>query len=297
MRSLGGFYTVISEDGTKTECRGRGIFRRDATTLLVGDRCRFEPTEPGCGSITAIEPRKNTLQRPPVANLDRLAMVISLADPAPNALVIDQLTAIAARRDIPVVMIFTKPDLADPIPWVEIYRKAGYPTAVVNNRTGKGLTEAAALLKGGITAFCGNSGAGKSSLMNGLYPELNLATGEISKKLGRGRHTTRHVELFPDGHGGWLCDTPGFSALEFVKAEPMPAVELAECFPEMEKYKDHCRYTGCSHRTEQGCAVLEAVREGLIPESRHRSYAAIYNELKELKEWELAKMGRSQGGT
>ena len=183
MRSLGGFYTVISEDGTKTECRGRGIFRRDATTLLVGDRCRFEPTEPGCGSITAIAPRKNTLQRPPVANLDRLAMVISLADPAPNALVIDQLTAIAARRDIPVVMIFTKPDLADPIPWAEIYRKAGYPTAVVNNLTGEGLTEAAALLKGGITAFCGNSGAGKSSLMNGLYPELNLATGEISKKL------------------------------------------------------------------------------------------------------------------
>ena len=124
-----------------------------------------------------------------------------------------------------------------------------------------------------------------------------MATGEISKKLGRGRHTTRHVELFPDGHGGWLCDTPGFSALEFAKAEPMPAAELAECFPEMEKYKDHCRYTGCSHRTEQGCAVLEAVREGLIPESRHRSYAAIYNELKELKEWELAKMGRSQGGT
>ena len=186
MRSLGGFYTVISEDGTKTECRGRGIFRKDATTLLVGDRCRFEPTEPGCGSITAIAPRKNTLQRPPVANLDRLAMVVSLADPAPNALVIDQLTAIAARRDIPVVMIFTKPDLADPTPWADIYRKAGYPTAVVNNRTGKGLTEAAALLKGGITAFCGNSGAGKSSLMNGLYPELKLATGEISKKLGRG---------------------------------------------------------------------------------------------------------------
>ena len=235
MRSLGGFYTVISEDGTKTECRGRGIFRKDATTLLVGDRCRFEPTEPGCGSITAIEPRKNTLQRPPVANLDRLAMVVSLADPAPNALVIDQLTAIAARRDIPVVMIFTKPDLADPTPWAEIYRKAGYPTAVVNNLTGKGLTEAAALLKGGITAFCGNSGAGKSSLMNGLYPELKLATGEISKKLGRGRHTTRHVELFPDGHGGWLCDTPGFSALEFAKAEPMPAAELAEWLAGMKR--------------------------------------------------------------
>ena len=170
MRSLGGFYTVIGEDGTRTECRGRGIFRKDATTLLVGDRCSFEPTEPGCGSITAIEPRKNTLQRPPVANLDRLAMVVSLADPAPNALVLDQLTAIAARRNIPVAVLFTKPDLADPEPWVDIYRRAGYPTAVVNNLTGEGLPEAAARLKGGSTACCGNSGAGRSRIGVVLIP-------------------------------------------------------------------------------------------------------------------------------
>ena len=289
MRSLGGFYTVISEDGTKTECRGRGIFRRDATTLLVGDRCRFEPTEPGCGSITAIELRKNTLQRPPVANLDRLAMVISLADPAPNALVIDQLTAIAARRDIPVVMIFTKPDLADPTPWAEIYRRAGYPTAVVNNRTGKGLTEAAALLKGGITAFCGNSGAGKSSLMNGLYPELNLATGEISKKLGRGRHTTRHVELF-EADGGLVADTPGFGMLDFMRFDFMKVGDLADAFPDFAPYLGRCRYTKCTHLCEDGCAVCEAVGRGDIERSRHDSYVELYHTLKEKKEWK--KNGR-----
>ena len=285
MRSLGGFYTVISEDGTKTECRGRGIFRRDATTLLVGDRCRFEPTEPGCGSITAIAPRKNTLQRPPVANLDRLAMVVSLADPAPNALVIDQLTAIAARRDIPVVMIFTKPDLADPEPWVDIYRKAGYPTAVVNNRTGKRLTEAAALLKGGITAFCGNSGAGKSSLMNGLYPELNLATGEISKKLGRGRHTTRHVELYRLSGGALVADTPGFSSFDTDRMELCRKEELEGCFREFAPYLGKCQFTGCSHVKEKGCAVLKAVEAGAIQPSRHASYIRLYDQAKQIPDW------------
>ena len=278
MRSLGGFYTVISEDGTKTECRGRGIFRKDATTLLVGDRCRFEPTEPGCGSITAIEPRKNTLQRPPVANLDRLAMVVSLADPAPNALVIDQLTAIAARRDIPVVMIFTKPDLADPTPWAEIYRKAGYPTAVVNNRTGEGLEAAAELLKGGITAFCGNSGAGKSSLMNGLYPELNLATGEISKKLGRGRHTTRHAELLFSGEYRVL-DTPGFSLLELW--EGLEPIRLKEYYPEFAPYEGQCRFSPCYHLSEPGCAVLKAVRAGEISQARLERYHLLLKKAQE----------------
>ena len=285
MRSLGGFYTVISEDGTKTECRGRGIFRKDATTLLVGDRCRFEPTEPGCGSITAIAPRKNTLQRPPVANLDRLAMVISLADPAPNALVIDQLTAIAARRNIPVAVLFTKPDLADPTPWAEIYRKAGYPTAVVNNRTGKGLEAAAELLKGGITAFCGNSGAGKSSLMNGLYPDLNLATGEISKKLGRGRHTTRHVELYRLSGGALVADTPGFSSFDTDRMELCRKEELEGCFREFAPYLGKCQFTGCSHVKEKGCAVLKAVEAGAIQPSRHASYIRLYDQAKPIPYW------------
>ena len=286
-RSLGGFYRVLFPEGDTLECRGQGHFRKEHVTLLVGDRCRVEATEEGHGSIAELLPRKNFLQRPPVANLDRLAIVVSLTEPRPNPLVLDELTAIAARRNIPVVMIFTKTDLAPAEPWLSIYQKAGYPTAEVNNLTGEGREAAAALLKGGITAFCGNSGAGKSSLMNLLYPGLDLPTGEISEKLGRGRHTTRHVELYPDGAGGFLADTPGFSAIDFTRSERMTAEKLADCFPEFKEYIPHCRFTGCSHRNEKGCAVCEAVREGKISESRHRSYLAIYEELKDIKEWEL----------
>ena len=287
IRSLGGFYTVESGDGTRTECRGRGIFRKDATTLLVGDRCTFEPTEPGCGSITAIAPRKNILQRPPVANLDRLALVVSLADPAPNALVLDQLTAIAARKNIPVVLIFTKPDLADPAPWTAIYQKAGYPTAVVNNRTGEGAEDAARLLRGGITAFCGNSGAGKSSLLNTLYPALRLATGEISKKLGRGRHTTRHVELFDLGGGTYLIDTPGFASFDMEAAEPVLCRDLQYDFPEFGPYLGQCRFQDCAHLKEPDCAVRAAVEAGDIEQSRYESYLRLYEKSSQIKIWEI----------
>lgn len=289
VRSLGGFYTVRCEDGTHIECRGRGLFRKDSVTLLVGDRCTVQMTEEGCGSIVALAPRSNFLLRPPLANLSRLALIVSLAEPAPNALVLDQLTAIAAHRDIPVVFIFTKPDLAEAEPWRALYQMAGYPTAVVNNLTGEGLAEAAGLLRGGVTAFCGNSGAGKSSLMNRLFPALSLATGEISEKLGRGRHTTRHVQLYEDGQGGFLADTPGFSSIDFLQSERMLAADLADCFPEFRDYAPHCRFPGCSHRTERDCAVLQALREGKIGESRHRSYCAIYEELKDIREWELTK--------
>ena len=288
-RSLGGFYNVQCPDGSLLDCRGQGHFRKEGITLLVGDHCTVEATEPGKGSIVAIAPRKNDLQRPPLANLDRLALVLSLAEPAPNALIIDQLTAIAARRNIPVVMIFTKPDLASPEEWVDIYRGAGYPVVVVNNLTGEGRDEASALLCGGVTAFCGNSGAGKSSLMNTLFPQLTLATAPISQKLGRGRHTTRHVELYPNGQDGYLADTPGFSSLDLKQSEKMLSSELAECFPEFREYLPHCRFNGCSHRTEQGCAVLEAVNSGVIPRSRHRSYCAIYESIKDLRAWELTK--------
>ena len=199
MRSLGGFYTVISEDGTRTECRGRGIFRRDATTLLVGDRCRFEPTEPGCGSITAIAPRKNTLQRPPVANLDRLAMVISLADPAPNALVIDQLTAIAARRDIPVVMIFTKPDLAGPDPLGGDLPQGGLPHCRGEQPHREGADRGRCAIKGRDHGLLRQQRRREKQPDERAVPRPELGDRGDQQKLGRGRHTTRHVELSPMG--------------------------------------------------------------------------------------------------
>lgn len=268
-------------------CRGRGRFRKEATQLLVGDQVEVQPTEEGAGFITGLAPRKNFLIRPPVANLDRLVLVVSAADPAPNLLVVDKLTAIAARRGIPAALVFTKPDLADTANLAAIYRGAGYPVCQVNSLTGEGIPQVRALFQGGLSAFCGNSGAGKSTLLNALYPELQLATGEISRKLGRGRHTTRHVELFPTGDGGYIADTPGFSAVEFLQFEKMPAAALEDCFPEFGPYREKCRFTGCSHRVEKGCAVLAAVEEGKIPESRHQSYRAIYEELRGVKEWEL----------
>ncbi len=286
LRSQGGFYQVRTSAG-ELRCRGRGRFRKEATQLLVGDQVEVQPTEEGAGFITGLAPRKNFLIRPPVANLDRLVLVVSAADPAPNLLVVDKLTAIAARRGIPAALVFTKSDLADTANLAAIYRGAGYPVCQVNSLTGEGIPQVRALFQGGLSAFCGNSGAGKSTLLNALYPKLQLATGEISRKLGRGRHTTRHVELFPTGDGGYIADTPGFSAVEFLQFEKMPAAALEDCFPEFGPYREKCRFTGCSHRVEKGCAVLAAVEEGKIPESRHQSYRAIYEELRGVKEWEL----------
>ena len=286
LRSQGGFYQVRTSAG-ELRCRGRGRFRKEATQLLVGDQVEVQPTEEGAGFITGLAPRKNFLIRPPVANLDRLVLVVSAADSAPNLLVVDKLTAIAARRGIPAALVFTKSDLADTANLAAIYRGAGYPVCQVNSLTGEGIPQVRALFQGGLSAFCGNSGAGKSTLLNALYPKLQLATGEISRKLGRGRHTTRHVELFPTGDGGYIADTPGFSAVEFLQFEKMPAAALEDCFPEFGPYREKCRFTGCSHRVEKGCAVLAAVEEGKIPESRHQSYRAIYEELRGVKEWEL----------
>lgn len=287
-KSQGGFYQVVTPQGVLT-CRGRGLFRKTDTVLVVGDRVGVAPTgTPGEGVIVDLEPRKNHLIRPPVANLDRLALVASAAQPAPNLLVLDKLAALAASRDIPVVLVFTKMDLGPVDRYLEDYRQAGFDAYGVNNLTGEGTREVGEAFSRGITAFCGNSGAGKSSLLNALFPNLELATGGISKKLGRGRHTTRHVELFPVGEG-YIADTPGFSAVEFLRFGRMLASDLAPCFQEFRPYLDRCRFVGCSHRTEPGCAVLEAVGAGEIPKSRHQSYLAIYEELKDVKEWELNK--------
>ncbi len=289
LRSQGGFYQVRTQEAGELQCRGRGRFRKEDTQLVVGDRVQVAPTQEGCGFITGLLPRKNSLIRPPVANIDRLALVVSSTQPAPNLLVIDKLTAIAARREIPAVLIFTKSDLADTTALAALYEKAGYPTFQVDSLSGAGTAEVGKLFAQGITAFCGNSGAGKSSLLNAIFPELGLATGGISRKLGRGRHTTRHVELFPTGQGGYIADTPGFSAVEFLQFQRMPAQELDRCFPEFEDHRENCRFTGCSHRVEKGCAVLAALEAGEIARSRHESYCAIYEELKTLKEWELPK--------
>lgn len=273
---------------SEVTCRARGVLRKDdMSSPMVGDRVTVELSEDGSGSVAAVAPRKNSLLRPPVANLDRLVLVVSCAEPAPNTLIIDKLTAIACRRDIPVELVFTKVDLAAPDIYAELYRRAGYPVFEVNSLTGEGVEPLRARLGSGLSVFCGNSGAGKSSLLNALFPGLGLATAAISKKLGRGKHTTRHVELFDSGLGGYIADTPGFSAVEFLQFERMAARELEQCFPEFTGLPERCRYTGCSHTAERDCAVRGAVEEGAISESRYQSYRMIYEELKQVKEWEL----------
>lgn len=285
-KALGGFYYVRTPQGD-LECRPVGLFRKEGVSPMVGDTVTVEPTEDGRGSLTEIAPRKNSLTRPPVANLDRLVMVVSCTQPPPNILVLDKLTAIACKRGIPVTIVFSKIDLASPDDFAKIYRDAGFEVFEVDSMTGEGTDEVKAVLRHGICAFCGNSGAGKSSLLNALFPSLDLLTDNISKKLGRGKHTTRHVELYATGEGGYIADTPGFSAVDFLQFERIPARELENCFPEFEGLSQNCRYTGCSHTTERDCAVLEAVAQGTIPPSRHQSYCTIYNELKQVKEWEL----------
>ncbi len=283
IKATGGFYYVQTSQGSFA-CRARGLFRKSGVTPYVGDHATLEPTEPGNGYIIALSPRKNSLLRPPVANLDRLGIVASCCQPAANPLVLDKLLVLAERQGIEPLLIITKSDLGSTAELEEIYRPAGFAVHCVSSHTGRGIAELARLLGQGITVLTGNSGAGKSSLLNALQPGLALETADISKKLGRGRHTTRHVELFPFGEG-FIADTPGFSSLELERFEQLPAEELAACFPEFAPHLAHCRFPGCAHIKEKDCAVLAALEAGEIHPSRHRSYTLLYQQLKEAEKF------------
>ena len=284
-KATGGFYYVQIPQG-ELECRARGLFRKEKISPVVGDRVTVEPTEPGKGYVVAISPRKNVLVRPPLANLDQLFLVTSVTDPAPNLLVLDKMMAIAIHKDIQPILVVTKCDLGEPDALNHIYQKAGIPVYNVNNRTGEGTDKLIPLFGGKISGFSGNSGVGKSSLLNVLSPQLQIKTSETSQKLGRGRHPTRHVELF-QLFDGYVADTPGFSAVEMERYEIILKDQLQYCFPEFAPYLGECRFTGCSHTCEKGCAVLQALQEGKIAPSRHESYCTMYEAAKQIKEWEL----------
>lgn len=281
-KATGGFYYVTRPDGQVVECRARGLFRKDNFTPYVGDVADCQAVGES-GYITGIHPRKNWLIRPPLANLDQLLLVLSVSDPAPNLLVTDTLICIAEHKDIRPIVVITKPDLAEPDSLAQLYQEAGFPILMVNNLTGEGVKAVADILKGCISAFAGNSGVGKSSLLNQVDPRLGLEVGETSKKLGRGRHTTRHVEIFTLENGGMIADTPGFSAIDPVKMGSIPKEELAGCFREFADYSGKCRFSDCSHTVEKGCAILEAVENGEIARSRHESYQALYQNAKDNK--------------
>lgn len=290
-KSLSGTYTVLLPDDRMFTCRPRGKFRKDGISPMVGDRVLIT-AEPDMGSgldegvLEEILPRKNQLIRPPLSNLDILAEVISVTDPAPNYLVIDKVIAISELAGIEPVIVITKTDLGRSDSLFDIYKRAGFSVFLHSENQGGDINGLTDKLKGKMSAFIGNTGVGKSTLLNKILPDARLLTGEISKKLGRGRHTTRHVELYRMGDA-FIADTPGFSMVDIVQYSVFDKTQLYLGFREFLPFIGDCKFTSCSHTKEQGCAVLAALNKGEIPASRHGSYVAIYNELKELNEWEL----------
>ena len=285
IKGIGGFYYVESE-GELYECKARGVFRKEKITPLVGDGVSITVGEHGKNSIDKIFDRRNYFNRPPISNVDNLVIVSSTCEPRPNMLIIDRLTAVAFHKNVRPVIVFTKDDLYSASEYSEMYKNTGINTFVVSNRTGEGVDDLIKLIDGSISVFTGNSGVGKSSLLNCINPDFSLETAEISAKLGRGRHTTRHVELFKVGNG-YIADTPGFSSLDFETNDIIRKEELADCFPEFSEYLGLCRFTSCSHINDKGCKIVEALNEGKINHSRHESYVSLYNEVKNLKDWQL----------
>ncbi len=285
LKGIGGFYYVKTAYGI-LECRAKGIFRKEKLTPAPGDFCLIEQDEQNdINVVSKILDRKNHFKRPPIANVDNLVIVVSTVEPLPNRLLIDKLVAVAEKKDIKPLIAVTKTDLKKDDDLIKTYRSSGFLVFDIMSETDS-LEALKQHIKTGVTMFEGNSGVGKSTLINALCPTLSLETGETSKKLGRGKHTTRAVELFPF-LDGYLADTPGFSALEIEKLEPMKKNELCNCFSDFNNYRDSCRFVGCSHTVEKGCAVLKALDDGEIQPTRHESYVSLYESLKSLNEWEL----------
>ncbi len=272
LKAVGGLYTVESPNGVLS-CKARGIFRKQGISPCTGDRVTVEDDV-----ITEIQPRKNLLIRPPLANLDQLIFVLSVRDPAPNLQLLDRFLAVCVYKKIQPVLVYTKLDLADAAQYAELYRAAGFPQFFVDYEKPDTVAAVYESLVGKISAFTGNSGVGKSTLLNALDESLHLETGDISKKLGRGRHTTRETALYTLPNGGKIADTPGFSTFETDAYAQIAPDELVECFPEIHAISAPCRYADCRHLKEPACAVRAAVETGEIPQPRYESYVQMMQE-------------------
>lgn len=313
MRGLGGLYEILLDRGETPasggviQARAKGNFRHEGLLPLVGDRVRVFYDDSACASaapesaagnrdgggavIEEILPRKNALIRPPMANLDYLFITLAAANPAPVTETVDKLISIAEFNHIEPVLVIGKADLApkEAEKLQKLYTCAGFSTFLLSAAQACGTEPLRAFLAekcaGRVAAFAGASGVGKSTLLNTLFPELHLETGEISRKIARGRHTTRRVQLYRVGTDGFLADTPGFSMLDFVRFDFFTREDLPYTMRDFAPYIDKCRYTGCSHTKEEGCAVLAAVREGKIAASRHESFLAMYGALRNKHDW------------
>lgn len=286
-KALSGFY-YVKENGEPIQCRARGKIKHDGITPLVGDEVEYTSLG-GQGVIDAVLPRKNEFSRPPVANIDILVIIASRAIPVTDPFLVDKMTAIAEHNGVEPIILVNKSDLIIGSSFADIYRRAGFKTVETSAETGEGVDELRELLRGKLCAFTGNSGVGKSSLLNALDESFSIAVSDVSLKLGRGKHTTRHVELHETKDGAIIADTPGFSSFDTESADLNKAEDLQYSFRDFAPFLGECRFTGCSHTKEQDCAVLEAVRDGKIEKTRHASYVRLYEKLKENKEWENKK--------
>ena len=285
LRSISGFYDVQTPQGMIT-CRARGILRKEGGSPLTGDLVEIS-VEKGKGMVEKILPRKNHFIRPAVANVDALVIFAANVNPVTEPYLIDRVAAIAGDQEVQVVLCVNKCDLDPAKDLVRIYEHAGFPVICTSAETGEGVPELRALLEGKLTAFTGNSGVGKSSILNRLAPELCLETGEVSEKLGRGRHTTRHVELYRLGENTYVADTPGFSSFDTDQMELILKENLQYAFPDFGAYLGKCRFDDCSHRKEPDCAVRAAVEAGEIEASRYDSYLKLYEKASQIKLWEI----------
>ena len=284
VKALSGFYYVDSGNGTLTQCRARGRFRKERMSPLVGDWVRFSGSG-AQGMVEEIEPRRNSFIRPAVSNLDALVVLASGANPVTDPFLIDRVAAIAGNQNVPVVLCVNKTDLESGESLTRIYRHAGFPVFPTSAASGEGVAALHEAVRGKTVAFTGNSGVGKSSILNCLG--FSVETGEVSEKLGRGRHTTRHIELYSLGSNTFVADTPGFSAFDTERMELVHKEQLQYAFPEFAPYLGHCQFPDCAHRKEPGCAVRKALAEGEIGQTRYDSYERLYELASQLKEWKL----------
>ena len=286
VKALSGFYYVKTDIGL-ISCKARGRFRLDGTSPLVGDWVQCQTDNDGYGRIDHVENRRNWFIRPAVSNLDTLVFVAAGVNPVTDPYLIDRVSVIASEADCELIICVNKSDLDPAESLFETYQKAGYPTIRTSAETGEGIDFLRHLLTGKTSAFTGNSGVGKSSLLNRLLPDAGIATAEVSEKLGRGKHTTRHVELFTLDDSTFIADTPGYASFDLEMMQAIRAEDLATGFPDFAPYLGRCRFQDCAHMREPGCAVTMAVSEGKISDSRYRSYLRLHEVCSQQKYWEL----------